>query len=263
LEEISIMCGRLVISEPDLSVFVEPFNVQQVEPAEWQPHFNIAPTQLAPLITNEPERHLSLARFGLIPYWADDPRIANRLINARSESVARSKVFKPALQARRGIIPASGYFEWRATAQGKQPVFIHDPRGQALALAALWEQWRDPNGELIRSFAVITRSSEGLLKDIHDRMPCVLRPDDIEPWLDSEAPPLPQLASILQAAGNVDHLALRWVSALANSPRNDGPECIAEAPEPAAQRESAAERQLALFEGIEAAPRRRRARTTR
>jgi putative SOS response-associated peptidase YedK len=257
------MCGRLVISEPDLSVFVEPFHVQEVEPAEWQPRFNIAPTQLAPLITNERERHLSLSRFGLIPYWADDPRIANRLINARSEGVARSKVFKPALQARRGVIPASGYFEWRATAHGKRPVFIHDPRGQALALAALWEQWRDPNGELIRSFAVLTRSAEGLLKDIHNRMPCVLRPDDIEPWLDPEAPPLPKLASILQAADDVEHLALRWVSALANSPRNDGPECIAEAPEPGAQLESAAERQLALFEGISAAPRRRRARTTR
>lgn len=224
---------------------------------------NLAPTQLAPLITNEPERQLSLARFGLIPYWADDPRIANRLINARSEGVARSKVFKPALQARRGIIPASGYFEWRATAHGKQPVFIHDPRGQALALAALWEQWRDPNGERIRSFAVLTRSSEGFLKDIHNRMPCVLQPSDIESWLDPEAPPLPKLASILEAAGDVKHLTGRWVSPLANSPRNDGPECIAEAPEPEAQPEPAAERQLALFEGIAAAPRPRRARTTR
>jgi putative SOS response-associated peptidase YedK len=257
------MCGRLIVSEPDLSVFVEPFHVQQVDAAEWQPRFNLAPTQLAPLISNEPERQLSLARFGLIPYWADDPRIANRLINARSEGVARSKVFKPALQARRGIIPASGYFEWRATAQGKRPVFIHDPRGQALALAALWEQWRDPSGELIRSFAVLTRSSEGFLKDIHNRMPCVLQPSDVETWLAPDAPPLPKLASILEAAADVKRLTGRWVSALANSPRNDGPECIAEAPEPEAQPESAAERQLALFEGIAAAPRPRRARTTR
>lgn len=257
------MCGRLVISEPDLSVFVEPFHVQHVDAAEWQPRFNLAPTQLAPLITNEPERHLSLARFGLIPYWAEDPRIANRLINARSEGVARSKVFKPALQARRGIVPASGYFEWRTTAHGKQPMFVHDPRGQALALAALWEQWCDPKGELIRSFAVITRSSEGFLRELHDRMPCVLRPNDIEAWLSAEPPPLSQLTRILQAAGDVEHLAGRWVSTLANSPRNDGPECIAEADEPAPQTDAAAERQLALFEGIAATPRPRRARTTR
>lgn len=257
------MCGRLVISEPDLSVFVEPFHVQHVDAGEWQPRFNLAPTQLAPLITNEPERHLSLARFGLIPYWADDPRIANRLINARSEGLTRSKVWKPALQARRGIIPASGYFEWRKTAHGKHPVFIHDPHGQALALAALWEQWRDPNGELIRSFAVVTRASEGFLKDLHDRMPCVLRPDDIETWLTAEQPPLPKLTSILQAARDVEHLAGRSVSALANSPRNDGPECIAEANESEPQSQAAAERQLALFEGIAAAPRPRRARTTR
>ena len=257
------MCGRLVISEPDLSVFVEPFHVQHVDAGEWQPRFNLAPTQLAPLITNEPERHLSLARFGLIPYWAEDPKIANRLINARSEGAARSKVFKPALQSRRGVIPASGYFEWRATAHGKRPVFIHDPRGQALALAALWEQWRNPNGELIRSFAVLTRAAHGFLTEIHDRMPCVLRPQDVEAWLDPEQPPLPKLASILQASGELEHLARRWVSALANSPRNDGPECIAEADEPEPQLAAAAERQLALFEGIAGAPRPRRARTTR
>jgi putative SOS response-associated peptidase YedK len=257
------MCGRLVISEPDLSVFVEPFHVQQVDVGEWQPRFNLAPTQLAPLITNEAERRLSLARFGLIPYWADDPKIANRLINARSESAARSKVFKPALQARRGIIPANGYFEWRATAHGKRPIFIHDPRGQALALAAIWESWRDPNGERIRSFAVLTRSSQGFLCEIHDRMPCVLRPEDVEAWLDAEQPALPKLASILHASGEVEHLVGRWVSALANSPRNDGPECIAEAAEPEAAAAPAAERQLALFEGIAAAPRPRRARTTR
>lgn len=257
------MCGRLVISEPDLSVFVEPFHVQHLEVPEWQPRFNLAPTQLAPLITNEPERRLSLARFGLIPYWADDPRIANRLINARSEGVARSKVFKPALQTRRGIIPANGYFEWRKSAHGKRPVFIHDPRGQALALAALWERWRDPHGELIRSFAVLTRSAQGFLTEIHDRMPCVLRAEDIEAWLDPEQPPLPKLARILQATGDVAHLEGRPVSALANSPRNDGPECIAEAEEPEDEPASAMERQLALFEGIAPAPRPKRARTTR
>lgn len=257
------MCGRLVISEPDLSVFVEPFHVQHVEVAEWQPRFNLAPTQLAPLISNEPERRLTLARFGLIPYWAHDPRIANRLINARVEGVARSKAFKPALEARRGVVPVSGYFEWRSTPSGKRPVFIHDARGQALALAALWERWREPGGEYIRSFAVLTRPSLGGLAEVHDRMPFVLRPDDIEPWLAPGEQPLKALTSILHAAPDVEHLLLRPVSALANSPRNDGPECIAEANSPESEPEAPSQRQLELFEGIAAAPRPRRARTTR
>lgn len=257
------MCGRLVISEPDLSVFVEPFHVQHVEVAEWQPRFNLAPTQLAPLISNEAERKLSLARFGLIPLWADDPRIASRLINARVEGVARSKAFRPALEARRGIVPVSGYFEWRSTASGKRPVFIHDARGQALALAALWERWREPSGDWIRSFAVITRPSLGALSEVHDRMPFVLRPQDVEPWLATGEQPIKALTSILHAAADTDHLLLRPVSALANSPRNDGPECIAEATLPEPEPEKPSQRQLALFEGIAAAPRPRRARTSR
>ena len=258
------MCGRLVISEPDLSVFVEPFHVQQVDgAAHWQPRFNLAPTQLAPLVTNEPARRLSLARFGLIPSWAEDPRVANRLINARSEAAPRSKVWKPALLARRGVVPATGYFEWRPSAHGKRPVFIHDPSGQALVLAAVWDQWRDSSGELIRSFALLTRSSEGFLRDIHTRMPCMLEASAVEPWLASSTPATHELASILQAACHVERLAGRWVSTLANSPRNDGPACITEASEPEPPNAAATARQLELFDGIAAAPRPRRARTMR
>jgi putative SOS response-associated peptidase YedK len=257
------MCGRIVVSEPDLSVFVEPFHVQEVEVPEWQPRFNLAPTQLAPLISNEQTRRMSLARFGLIPMWADDPKIASRLINARVEGVARSKAFKQALQARRGIVPASGYFEWRATAHGKRPVFIHDARGQALALAALWERWRDPSGEWIRSFSIITRPSEGFLSEVHNRMPFILPPAEVDPWLAVGEQPVHEISRILQTPADVARLLGRPVSALANSPRNDGPECIAEAgpePDPPA---SAAQRQLELFEGISAAPRPHRARRAR
>jgi len=257
------MCGRLVISEPDLSVFVEPFHVQNVEVREWQPHFNIAPTQLAPLITNEPERRMTLARFGLIPLWAKDPKIANRLINARVEGLARSKVWKPAVEARRGIVPASGYFEWRATAQGKRPVFIHDARGQALALAALWDQWRSPDGDVVDSFAVLTRPAVGFLTDIHTRMPFALRPEDVETWLNPEDQPLRAFDDVFSAAADVAHYVGRPVSALANSPRNDVPECIAPATEPEPSVIAPVQRQLELFESIAATPRAARSRRSR
>lgn len=251
------MCGRLVIAEPDLSVFVEPFHVAEVDVEQWLPRFNLAPTQLAPLITNEPVRRLTLARFGLIPAWARDERISHRLINARSESVLRSKVFKHAVHERRGVVPATGYFEWRMTAQGKRPVFIHDARGHALALAALWGRWRNPAGELVESFAVITRPSAGFIADIHSRMPLALHPEDIELWLASGDQPIETLTSILTSPPEMAHLVGRPVSALANSPRNDGPECIAVAEEPT--RAAQVQRQLDLFETIQESPRQRHA----
>lgn len=247
------MCGRLVVSEPDLSVFVEPFHVQRLDVGDWQPRFNLAPSQLAPLITNEPTRRMTLARFGLIPSWAHAGRISNRLINARVERVATSKVYKPALQARRGVVPATGYFEWRSTPRGKRPIFVHDARGHVLALAALWDQWHGPDGQLVESFAVLTRPSAGFLADIHSRMPLALRVADIETWLASEPQPDTALTTILQAPADVVHLQGRPVSALANSPRNDGPQCIAESvpPPPAALEE----RQMELFDSIQGSTR--------
>ena len=122
------MCGRLVITEPDLSVFVAPFGVQQVDVLEWAPRFNLAPTELAPLITNEPARRLTLARFGLVPSWADDRKAGGKWINARVETVATAKPFRRALALRRGVIPVSGYYEWRVTPHGKRAVYIHDPQ---------------------------------------------------------------------------------------------------------------------------------------
>lgn len=255
------MCGRLVVSEPDLSVFVQPFQVQELDISQWLPRYNLAPTQLAPLITNEATRRLTLARFGLVPSWSESEKQKNTLINARVEGVATSKTYARALRTRRAVVPVTGYFEWQPAANGKkQPVFIHDSDGKPMALAAVWDRWRNAEGQRIESFAVITRPSAGFLTGIHSRMPFELQPEDIERWLSPEASTPGDLAHVLQAEPRVDHLTSQAVSALANSPQNDGPECIAPAedtPEP--QR---LQRQLELFENIASAvPRRRGART--
>jgi putative SOS response-associated peptidase YedK len=250
------MCGRLVITEPDLSVFVEPFHVQAVDVSNWIPRYNLAPTQLAPLITNESARRLTLARFGLVPSWAEGAKVGNKLINARVESVGTSKAFGRALRTRRGVVPATGYFEWQITQGGKKrPLFIHDRAHKPLALAALWDRWHGPDGEVFESFAVITRPASGFLEAIHSRMPFELRPADIERWLSPAASTPDELASVLGAAPDVAHLESRPVSALANSPKNDGPECIEEAqdtPEPEQR-----QRQLELFEIVAGGPARR------
>jgi putative SOS response-associated peptidase YedK len=247
------MCGRLVITEPDLSVFVAPFQVQQLDVSEWLPRYNLAPTQLAPLITNEASRRLTLARFGLLPSWADGGKAGSKLINARVEGVAGSKAFGRALRSRRGVVPVTGYFEWQAGQDGrKQPLFIHQGHGKPLALAALWDRWHGPDGEVVESFAVITRPAQGPLCAIHSRMPFELRPQDVERWLSPRTATPDELASVLRAEATVEHLQTRPVSSLANSPKNDSPECVDEAREP--QR---LKRQLDLFESIASAPPRR------
>jgi putative SOS response-associated peptidase YedK len=250
------MCGRLVITEPDLSVFVQPFGVQQVDVLEWAPRFNLAPTELAPLITNEPARRLTLARFGLVPSWADDRKAGGKWINARVETVATAKPFRRALALRRGIIPVSGYYEWRVTPQGKRPVYIHDAGGRPLILAGVWECWhaRASEGAAVESFAILTRAATDALSGIHDRMPLQLELADVDRWLDPEEQSPEALLPLLGKPARTDHLELREVSQLVNSVKNDGPQLI----EP--RRDDAVEprRQLELFESITAtAPRAR------
>ena len=161
------------------------------------------------------------------------------------------------VRTRRGVVPATGYFEWQVGPDGKKrPLFIHDGRGAPLALAALWDRWHGPDGALIESFAVITRAASGFLEAIHNRMPFELRSADVERWLSPEAATAEQLADVLGCEPDVAHLTSHPVSALANSPKNDGPECIAEAqdsPEP-----RRLQRQLDLFESLAAAPSRAR-----
>ncbi|HEX4352748.1 MAG TPA: SOS response-associated peptidase, partial [Polyangiales bacterium] len=187
------MCGRLVVVIPDLSVLVEPFHIARLGPELWQPRFNIAPTQLAPVVTNETDRRLDLFHFGLVPSWANDKKIASKLINARVETVATRNAFRRALTLRRCIVPVSGYYEWQQLPGQKRPLFIHDARNAIVPLAGIWERWHSHDGEVLESFAVLTRPAAGFLRDVHDRMPIAVPWSEIDRWLD----PAPQAADAL------------------------------------------------------------------
>ena len=134
------------------------------------------------------ERSLDLLRWGLIPHWCEDPTGGRKPINAKSETVARLPTFREAYQKRRCILPVDGFYEWRATGQGRQPYAIAMKDGSPFGIAALWENWRDPAmQDWLRTFVVLTTASNDLVARIHDRMPVILKPGGYERWLGTRA----------------------------------------------------------------------------
>jgi len=185
------MCGRYVLSQP-AEVIAEYF---EVDPEAGlgaglaqglEPRYNIAPTQEAPIVRNEAGgRTLSLARWGLVPYWAEAASIGNRLINARSETADAKPAYRQALRRRRCLVPASGFYEWKKVGRARHPFYFRPPNGGLLAIAGLWERWHD--GPLsLETFTLLTTDANQILAPIHDRMPVILDRRAFEPWLDPE-----------------------------------------------------------------------------
>jgi putative SOS response-associated peptidase YedK len=245
------MCGRLVVVVPDLSELVAPYAVAQNSAGAWQPRFNLAPTQTAPVITNEAVRRLDLLRFGFVSAWPGGPRNGRHLINARVETVAKLRSFRRALALRRCIVPVSGYYEWQTLAGRKRPHFIHTHDGTLLSLAGVWERWQAHDGQTLEGFVVLTRPAAGFLRDIHDRMPLVVPAQQIEHWLDPQERDAESLAPVLQALPALDLWTTHEVSPLVNTASNDSPECLASYTAPA----PAPDRQLDLFASPDAPPR--------
>jgi putative SOS response-associated peptidase YedK len=197
------MCGRFALKSPPAKL-VERFGLDEC--ADFTPHYNIPPGTDIPVIRQSPEgkRVLHLLRWGLVPHWAKDPSIGNKLSNARGESVAEKPSFRDAFRRRRCLIPADGFYEWKTEGKMKQPYFISLKSGEPLAMGGLWESWRRPDGEILRTTCIITTGPNGVMEPIHDRMPVILRTEDWQAWL--EAPveaiqPLvcPSDADVMQA----------------------------------------------------------------
>jgi putative SOS response-associated peptidase YedK len=245
------MCGRLVVVVPDLSVFVLPFGVTQNHAHVWQPRFNLAPSQLAPVVTNESQRRLELFRFGLIPEWAAAARKPKQLINARVETVASLRSFRAALATRRCVVPVNGYYEWQTHAGRKRPLFIQAAPGTTIPLAGVWERWRGADGATLEGFAVLTRPAAGFLRDIHDRMPLVVPWEQLERWLDPAEQSVDALEPVLSSVPQLEHWSAREVAPLINSAQYDAADCLdaySSPPPPS-------DRQLQLFASPAAAPR--------
>ena len=221
------MCGRFTLRAP-VSVVAEQFAVFEVPPFE--PRFNIAPTQPVPVIRlaphgNPPEREFVLLRWGLVPAWAKDPAVGNRMINARSETVATKPAFRAAFRRRRCLVAADGFYEWQRTGKRKQPYFISLRDDRPFAMAGLWESWEGPGHAAIESCTILTTEPNDLMRPIHDRMPVILPPDTYRQWLDPAVQD-PQHIEPLMGPYSADAMVALKVSTYVNRPGNDGPQCI-------------------------------------
>lgn len=181
------MCGRFsIFADPER--LAERFDASLPEEGLLA-RYNAAPTQNLPVILNEDVdgRRIQLLRWGLVPFWAEDPAIGSRMINARGETLAEKPSFRTALKKRRCLVLADGFYEWKKTPDGKTPMRITLKSREPFALAGLWETWKGPAGDLLRTFTIITTSPNELLESIHNRMPVILPREHEAIWLDNAA----------------------------------------------------------------------------
>ena len=218
------MCGRfsLLASFDDLREF---FQVEDGFNPE--PRYNIAPSQdIAVVRLQEGQRRLVPLRWGLLPFWADDPKIDYRTINARSETVHKAPSFRAAFRSRRCLIPASGFYEWQKLQDGKQPYYIFRTDNKPMAFAGLWEHWENKEGEqIIESCTILTTEASEPVSALHNRMPVILEPGDFDLWLDPTQHDLAKLQTLLHPAAP-EVLSMYPVSKYVNKAGNEGHECI-------------------------------------
>ena len=219
------MCGRFTLHSR-LNLLLQQFALEAGP--EVVPRFNIAPTQLSPVIHIDPatgEKVMERRRWGLVPSWAKDPKIGSRMINARGESVASKPAFRTAFKRRRCLVPANGYYEWQAMPDGKQPYYLHLSDQRPFAMAGLFESWKPQAEHGLETFTIITTEANADTNRIHDRMPAILSEDDYDLWLDPEFDGQQALEVMLKPWVGGE-LQLTPVSRRVNNPRNDDRTCI-------------------------------------
>jgi len=188
------------------------------------PRYNIAPTQPILAIVSEDQRRVfKQFRWGLIPAWAKDSRLASKMINARSETLTEKPAFKTLLKSRRCLIPADGFYEWMQTNGKKQPFYIHLKSKEPFAFAGLWDQWLSPSGP-VYTCTIITTKANSLITPLHDRMPVILQRDHEHIWLDGTIHDPQQLLPLLQPFSD-EAMTCYPVQSIVNSPQYDIPEC--------------------------------------
>ncbi|HEY8468706.1 MAG TPA: SOS response-associated peptidase [Longimicrobiales bacterium] len=217
------MCGRYTLTSTPEELTAE-FGLAAV-PGEYRPRYNIAPGQpVAVLLAGEDGPQFRFLRWGLVPFWADDPAIGHRVINARAEGLATRPAFRRPFERRRCLVLADGFYEWRRDPGGKTPMLVRLASRRPFALAGLWDRWvpRD-GGEPLDSCTIVTTEASPFLRPIHDRMPVILDRGEREEWLRSDTSP-ERLRELLRPYGG--ELEAYEVSRLVNSPANDVPACV-------------------------------------
>ncbi len=222
------MCGRFSLAQTGEDL-AEGFQIQTVPPLV--PRYNIAPSQPVATVVATPDAPAPYFHFllwGLIPSWAKDPTIGQRLINARAETVSEKPSFRAAFKRRRCLILADGFYEWQAQAnrKTKQPYYIFLKDHQPFAFAGLWEHWSDPvSGGELQTCTILTTTPNELMEPIHTRMPVILAPENYAAWLDPDYYQPPVLQAMLRPF-DADAMDRYPVSTVVNKPQNDSPDCI-------------------------------------
>ena len=219
------MCGRFTLT-------VDPAEIKEafedyIFPPKFAPRYNIAPSQPVLAIPNDGLNKADFFVWGLIPSWAKDPAIGNRLINARGETLAEKPSFRGGYKYKRCLILANGFYEWKSQpgAKTKTPHFIHLKSGKPFAFAGLWDEWISPDGSQVRSCTIVTITPNTLMESIHNRMPVILKSGDYGQWLDKVARTPESLNPLIQPFP-AELMEAYPVSMLVNSPANDRAECI-------------------------------------
>ena len=219
------MCGRFTLVSPFVAV-TERFHA--AAPPDLRPRYNIAPGQEVLCVIRDGENHIEPLRWGLIPFWAKDPAIGNRLINARAETVAEKPSFRSAFAKRRCLVAADGFYEWRPEGKRKVPVYIFLKSKKPFGFAGLYESWKDPGGREIRTCTIITTEANDLVRPFHDRMPVILPEGFEDRWLDPGEGSRERLQALLTPYSAGDMAAFD-VTPSVNSAAHDAPDCIAPA----------------------------------
>jgi putative SOS response-associated peptidase YedK len=219
------MCGRFTLTDPDVDLAVQ-FGLPEIP--DMQPRYNIAPTQPVAAVrlkAGDEAREMVMLHWGLIPFWAKDPKIGARMINARSETAAQKPSFRMAFRQRRCLVIADGFYEWQKQNGTKQPFFIRLRDARPFAFAGLWEHWEGKDASVIESCTLLTTEPNDLLRTLHNRMPVILSPGDYDLWLDPEVQQPDLIQPLLRPYAALEMEAYP-VSRFVNSPGNDSPTCI-------------------------------------
>lgn len=216
------MCGRFQLSVKAKQIS-ERYNVEVYDDL-YRPSFNCAPSQNLAVISNfEPEK-LSFFRWGLIPFWAKDKKIGYKFINAKSETITEKPSFKNSFKRKRCLVLSNGFYEWKKEAnKQKSPYRIYTKNNELFSMAGIWDTWKDEQGNLTNSFSIITCAPNELMKNIHERMPVILKREDEEKWLKNT--PQNELIELLKPY-NTQQMEAYQISRLVNSPANDSAEII-------------------------------------
>ena len=222
------MCGRVRLSS-DVSEIKIAFGIPSARPMpNFAPTWNGTPTDQLPIVRYDAkaaERSLDLMRWGLVPFWAKDIKVGFANINAKAEGIETRPAFREAFQCRRCILPVDNFYEWQKTATGKQPYAIALGDRGIMALAGLWENWRSPAGEWVRSFAIVTCPPNALCAELHNRMPVILGREAWPAWLGEDQAEPPQLKALL-APYPAEGMTCWPVSARVGNVKNNDPSLI-------------------------------------